>query len=92
MKGYPRVIATRADFENLLADPEFKDRALADLKRVVDLPDDTLERVKSYDTDEAGKMINVVTETVPAPLPTWRRMGFESRAAAADLYRQKGGK
>lgn len=91
MKGYPKVIATVSDFEYLLDTPEFKDRALVDLKRVVDLPDDTMERVKSYDTDEAGKMINVVMETVSAPMPTWRRMGFESRSAALDLYRQKGG-
>ena len=91
MKGYPRVIATKADFENLLADPEYKDRALADLRMVIDLEDDTMERVVSYDQDEAGRMINVVSETVPAPLPKWRHMGFESRDAALDLYITEGG-
>ena len=91
MKGYPRVIATRADFEYLLADPEFKARALVDLKAVVDLEDDTMERVKSYDLDAAGKMINVVKETVPAPIPKWRRMGFATREAAQDLYIAEGG-
>jgi hypothetical protein len=92
MKGYPRVIATRTDFENLLADPDFQARALVDLKAVVDLDDDTVERVVSYDQDEAGKMINIVKETVPAPMPKWRHMGFESREAALDLYLQNGGK
>jgi hypothetical protein len=92
MKGYPRVIATKADIENLLADPEFKDRALADLKAVIDLEDDTMERVVSYDQDEAGRMINVKTETIPAFMPKWRRMGFESRDAALDLYIAEGGK
>ena len=91
MKGYPRVIATKADFEYLLADPEFHDRALADLKAVMDLADDTMERVVSYDQDAAGKMINVKTETVPAPMPKWRRMGFESRDAARALYLTNGG-
>lgn len=91
MKGYPKVIATKADFEFLLADPEFKVRALADLKAVVDLEDDTMERVVSSDQDEAGKMINIKTETVPAPMPKWRRMGFASRDAALDLYLQNGG-
>lgn len=91
MKGYPRVIATKADFEYLLAEPEYKARALVDLKAVVDLADDTMERVKSYDVDAAGKMINIVTETVPAPMPKWRRMGFAAREAALDLYLQNGG-
>lgn len=86
MRGYPKYIATKVDFEFLLADPEFKARALADLKAVVDLADDTMERVVSHDLDKAGKMINVVTETVPAPMPKWKRLGFASRKEAADLY------
>jgi hypothetical protein len=86
MKGYPKNIATRADLEFLLADPEFKARALKDLKRVVDLADDTVQKVKSYDLDAAGKMINVVTEEVPAPAPKWKQLGFESRKKAADLH------
>lgn len=91
MKGYPRVIATVFDFEYLVADPEFKARALVDLKAVIDLADDTMERVKSSDTDEAGRMINIVMETVPAPNPSWKRMGFESREAARALYLSNGG-
>lgn len=86
MKGYPRVIATKQDFINLLAEPEFKERALVDLKAVYDLQDDTMERVKSYDTDESGKMISVVMETVPASLPKWKRMGFATRDEVIDLY------
>lgn len=86
MKGYPKVIATKADFEFLLADPGFKAQALADLKKVVDLADDTMDRVVSSDLDEAGKMINVKTEIVPAPWPKWKRLGFTSRTEAAGLY------
>jgi len=85
MRGYPKVIATKHDFINLLADPEFKERALADLKAVYDLRDDTLERVVSFDTDDKGQMINIVTETIEAPMPKWKRMGFESRAAVMEL-------
>jgi len=59
---------------------------LADLKAVYDLQDDTMERVKSYDTDEPGKIINVVMETVPALLPKWKRMGFTSRDEVMGLY------
>ena len=87
MKGYPRLIATKQDFINLLAEPEFKAQALADLQAVYDLQDDTLERVVSYDTDDKGQMINVVTEAVAATMPRWKRMGFESRAAVMELQR-----
>jgi len=86
MRGYPKVIATKADFLYLLAMPEYKDQALADLKAIYELQDDTMEVVKSSDTDDQGKMVNVITETVPAPMPKWRRMGFESRQDVLDLY------
>lgn len=86
MKGYPKVIATKADFDFLLADPEYKNRALADLKAVADLADDTMQKVVSYDLDGTGKMINVVTETVPAPLPVWKRLGFAAGENTAELY------
>ena len=85
MRGYPRLIATKQDFINLLAVPEFKAQALSDLQAVYDLQDDTLERVVSFDTDDKGQMINIVTETVDAPMPKWKRMGFESRAEILNL-------
>jgi hypothetical protein len=86
MRGYPKVIATKQDFLNLLAVPECKAQALADLRAVYDLPDDTMERVVSYDKDEDGQMINVATEIVPALMPKWKRMGFASRQDVIDLY------
>jgi hypothetical protein len=85
MRGYPKVIATKQDFINLLAIPEFKNQALSDLQAVYDLQDDTLERVVSFDTDNKGQMINIVTETIAAPMPKWKRMGFESRAEILNL-------
>jgi hypothetical protein len=85
MKGYPRIIATKQDFINLLSITEFKSQALADLQSVYDLQDDTLERVVSFDTDDKGQMINIVTETIAAPMPKWKRMGFESRAEILNL-------
>ena len=86
MRGYPKNIATKADFDFLLADPKYKNRALADLKKVVDLADDTVKKVKSYDLDAAGQMVNVVTEDVPAPSPKWKQLGFKSREEASDLH------
>ena len=85
MHGYPKVIATKQDFINLLSIAEFKSQALADLQSVYDLQDETLERVVGFDTDDKGQMINIVTETIEAPMPKWKRMGFESRAAVMEL-------
>ena len=31
---------------------------------------------------------NIVTETIEAPMPKWKRMGFESRAAVMELYNE----
>ena len=90
MYGYPRVIATVQDFQNLLAMPEHRTQALADLRAIYDLQDDTLERVVSADTDAQGRMTNVVTETIPAPMPRWRRLGFASREAVAELLKSEG--
>jgi hypothetical protein len=87
MKGYPKHVATKQDFINLLSLPECKEQALADLQAVHDLQDDTMERVVSYDMDEAGQMTNVVTETVSAPMPKWKRMGFSSRQDILDIIR-----
>ncbi len=36
MKGYPKTIQTRADIENLLAVPEYKDKALAHVQALLD--------------------------------------------------------
>jgi len=89
MRGYPKIIATKQDFINLLSDAKFKEQALADLKAVYDLKDDTMERVVSYDLGEKGQMINIVTETIPATMPMWKRMGFKSRDDVMVLYQQR---
>lgn len=86
MRGYPKNIATRADMDFLLADPGFKAQALAELKKVVDLADDTVKKVISYKTDAAGQRIDVVTVDVPAPSPKWKQLGFALRKDASDLH------
>ena len=86
MKGYPKVIATKKDFINLFAIPEFREKVLADLKAIHDFQDDTMEVVKSYAEDEKGQMVNVVTATIRALLPKWKRMGFSSKKDVQNLF------
>jgi hypothetical protein len=86
MKGYPKYIATRQDFINLLQDPEYRSRALADLRAISDLADDTASRSIGLNADGTDAI-----ETIPNPMPLWRIKGFSSRQAVADLIAEYGG-
>jgi len=87
MKGYPKHIATRQDFLNLLDTPEFRARALDDLAAIRDMDDDTATRTISIDeaTGEAQ------TETIDNPMPLWKVKGFSSRQDVIDLIGEYGG-
>lgn len=87
MRGYPKHIAIRQDFINLLGMEEFKDQALADLQTIYRMQDDTCRRVVSGSEEEG----NLVTEEVAAPNPVWKQKGFESRGAVAELIIEYGG-
>jgi len=80
MKGYPKYIATKQDFLNLLADPDFKARAIADLKVIRDAADDKASRTISINEDGTA-----VTEEIDNPSPLWKIKGFASRAEVAAL-------
>jgi len=85
MKGYPKHIATKQDFINLLDMPDFKEQALKDLEALYELEDDTIERVVSSSIDEKGNMTDIVTEIIPNPLPMYKRMGFKDKDEVAAL-------
>ena len=65
MKGYPKNIATKQDFINLLAMPEYREMAEKELRVLQGMSDDTVEKVVSSKTDAKGNMTDVVTETIP---------------------------
>jgi len=80
MKGYPKHIATKQDFLNLLADPDFKTHAIADLKSIRDLDDDKAMRTLGIAEDGTA-----VTEEIDNPSPLWKIKGFASREEVAAL-------
>jgi len=86
MKGYPKYVATVTDYENMLADPEFRGCALVELTAIRDTDDSTVQRV--VDELEDG---TEVLEEIENPMPLWRIKGFSSREAVAALIRQYGG-
>ena len=79
MKGFPKNIATKQDFINLLAMPEYREMAEKELRVLQGMSDDTVEKVVSSKTDAKGNMTDVVTETIPNSSPMYKRMGFESK-------------
>ncbi|RLC60605.1 MAG: hypothetical protein DRI01_09990 [Chloroflexi bacterium] len=88
MKGYPKHVATKQDFLNLLSQEEFKEQALEDLRKIYEAQDDTVIRVVSGSEEEG----NLVTEEIENPMPLWKVKGFSSRQEVADLITRYGGK
>lgn len=72
---YPDHVATKQDFANLVAMPEYRQRALAELQAIYDAGDATVTRVVSGST-ETG---DLVTEEIENPNPVWKQRGFASR-------------
>ena len=87
MRGYPKHIATKQDFLNLLSQDEFREQAIADLKKIYETKDDTVVRVVSGSEEEG----DLVTKKIENPMPLWRIKGFSSREEIANLITENGG-
>jgi hypothetical protein len=85
MRGYPRYVATKQDYINLLQDTDLHDQAVADLITIRDLGDDTVLRVVSG-SEETG---DLVTEEIDNPMPTWKQKGFATLQELADLISEE---
>ena len=88
MQGYPKHIATKQDFLNLLSQDEFREQAIADLKKIYETKDDVVIQVVSGSEEEG----DLVTKEIENPMPLWRIKGFSSREEIADIITQYGGK
>lgn len=81
MRGYPKYIATKQDIINLLAIPEFRKQAQADMAKFLVVTDDKVTRTISIDA-----LTNVaVTEVIDNPSPLYKVKGFETRKILSDL-------
>lgn len=90
MHGYPKHVATKQDYLNLLAMPEHRAKALEELKTIVALNDSTtIKATTPVDPNDPTKGYN--TEEVENPLPLWKQKGFASRQEAADIIIANGG-
>ena len=86
MKGYPKFIATKQDFEHLLSMPQFRAQALRDLKKIHETNDDEVDVCTTIQNPEAPKEEQVWnTKKQPAPRPLWKQKGFKSRKDLGDF-------
>jgi hypothetical protein len=83
MKGYPKFIATKQDYENLLTMPEFAKQAAADLEALAKRDMTTVTRAIRL-VDPAKPDGEWVTEEIVNPNPEWKRKGFETIKAVTD--------
>lgn len=84
MKGYPRHVNTKQDFENLLGMPEYREQAKAELKHVQELKDSKITKATTQidpnDPESEWNTIEVVN-----PNPKWEQLKFKSKKELTDL-------
>jgi hypothetical protein len=85
MEGYPKVIATVQDFKNLLADPNHKAQALADLWNLIQFDDrGVTQPTTPINPNDPNSDFNTVE--VVNPYPVHHQKGFNNWYALAALY------
>lgn len=90
MKGYPKHVATKQDYINLLAMPEYKAQALEDLKRLYEFKDDSVQKATTL-IDPLDKSKGWNTMAIKNPNPMWKQKGFASRKEVANIIIANGG-
>ncbi len=81
MRGYPKHVATKQDYINLLSIKEYRDGAIEDLKAISQIPDEKVLRVVSGSEEDK----NLITEEIDNPMPLCKAKGFKSRQDLLDL-------
>ncbi|MEA3380564.1 MAG: hypothetical protein U9Q87_06795 [Pseudomonadota bacterium] len=84
MRGYPHHIATAQDYQNLLAMPEYREQAKADLQKIKDTDDAKVTKATTLiDPEDPESGYN--TEIIDNPMPLWKKKGFASKTAVAKM-------
>ncbi len=78
MRGYPRGLKNRQDFENLLSMSEHREQALKELEAIRDLDDSTIE---VDETPVGAKPEERVIKIVENPMPLYKQLGFADKDA-----------
>jgi len=87
MRGYPKYVATKQDFLNLLSMDEHRGQATEDLIAIYQINNEKAVRVISG--SEETKDLKI--EEIENPMPLWKRKGFKSRQEIAGIIKKHGG-
>jgi hypothetical protein len=77
MNGYPQLIATVQDFENLINNPEHKEQALTDLQNLQDFDDRGVTQATTP-IDPEDPESDFETIVIENPNPVHRQKGFDN--------------
>ena len=90
MRGFPKYVNYKQDFNNLLTDKDLKGKALAELREIYNKDDSkTLRATTLIDPSDPKSDWN--TEEIDNPMPVWMAKGFESREEVATIVTENGG-
>lgn len=78
MRGYPNGPLTKRDYENLLAMPEYAEKAKADLARLAETDDS--KTTVDQGTEKSPKLVEIDN-----PMPAWKRAGFKDTSELVAL-------
>ena len=84
MRGYPKKVATKQDYVNLLSDENYREQALLDLQAIVDLDDSVVQKATTL-VDESDPEKGFNMENVENPNPVWKQRGFNSKQEIIDI-------
>ena len=87
MRGYPKHVATKQDFLNLLSMDEYRGQATENLIAIFKMNDEKANRHISG--SEETKDLKI--EEIENSMPLWKRKGFKSRQEIAGIIKKHGG-
>ena len=91
MRGYPKVVATKQDYVNLLGMEEFKKQALTDLRQLYKVCIETARVKRAISPKNALEQDGEwLTEDIENQNPVWKQKGFKSLDEVRVLLEQHG--
>ena len=89
MRGYPKNIATKQDYINLLNTKEFKEKAVQDLKKICNYEEEKTFKVTEFTVSPSNEKKYRV-ELITNPKPPWKTKGFYNIQDVENIIRDLG--
>lgn len=79
MRGYPKGLLNKQDYENLLKTSEYAERAKSDLVKLAAIDDDKV--VMEVGTEDDPRSVKIDN-----PMPAWKLAGFKDKSKLLSLF------